>query len=227
MNWQTIGNSIRWPFFRRSERSIEVLRHSLSTVKTAAYFCSTPWSVVREILELAEAGPTDVLYDLGSGDGRIPILAAQEFGCRAMGIELDRDLVEYSARRVVELNLQNRVSFVQGNFFEADLSPATIVVLYLLSAVNGHLRARLASHLGAGSRVVAVDFDVPGWRADRTLSVVSDGNVEYTLYLYRRATAGSHWQCSPPDNASLPSCTGNAHHSKQSPAHSRKDKEND
>lgn len=195
---------MRWPLFRRRERSIELLEDALSTVRTAVQFCSTPWSVVREILELAEVGPTDVLYDLGSGDGRIPIFAAQEFGCRAVGIEHDRELFKYSTRRVLELNLQNQVSFMRGNFFEADLRPATVVVLYLLSAVNGHLRARLASQLRAGSRVVAVDFDVPGWRADRMVSVVSDGNVEYTLYLYRRSSAGAQWRATPMNNMSVP-----------------------
>jgi SAM-dependent methyltransferase len=216
---------MRWRFFRRRERSIELLQDSLSTVRSAAHFCSTPWSVVREILELAEVGPKDVLYDLGSGDGRIPILAAQEFDCRAVGIELDPDLFLYSARRVVELNLQDSVSFIYGNFFEADLSSASVVVLYLLSAVNGHLRARLASQLRAGSRVVAVDFDVPGWRAERTLSVVSDGNVEYTLYLYRRSSSGALWKDAPTNSASLPASNANTSISKDSPAKNLKGKE--
>ncbi len=209
-------DAMRWNFFRRRERSIEVLHKSLSEMASAAQFCSTPWSVIREILEFAEVGPNDVLYDLGSGDGRIPILAAQGFECRAVGIELDRDLFMYSARRALELNLQDRVSFVHANFFEADLSPATVVVLYLLSAVNGHMRARLASQLRAGSRVVAVDFDVPGWRAERALSVVSEGNVEYTLYLYRRATAGALWKDAPANSASLSSRTDAAGNSERS-----------
>ncbi|MBZ5700648.1 MAG: SAM-dependent methyltransferase [Acidobacteriia bacterium] len=198
----------------------------MSTVRSAAHFCSTPWSVVREILELAEVHPEDILYDLGSGDGRIPILAAQEFGCRSVGIENDRDLFVYSAKRVLELNLQDRVSFVYGNFFEADLSSATVVVLYLLSAVNGHLRARLASQLRAGSRVVAVDFDVPGWRAERTLSVVSDGNVEYTLYLYRRSSSGALCKDTPTNSASLPAGNANTGISKDSPARNLEGKEN-
>jgi len=225
MLWQTACDSMRWRFFRRRERSIELLQDSLSTVRSAAHFCSTPWSIVREILELAEVGPKDVLYDLGSGDGRIPILAAQEFDCRAVGIELDPDLFLYSARRVVELNLQDSVSFIYGNFFEADLSSASVVVLYLLSAVNGHLRARLASQLRAGSRVVAVDFDVPGWRAERTLSVVSDGNVEYTLYLYRRSSSGALWKDAPTNSASLPASNANTSISKDSPAKNLKGKE--
>jgi hypothetical protein len=226
MIWQTACDAMRWRFFRRRERSIELLRDSLSTVRSAAHFCSTPWSVVREILELAEVGPKDVLYDLGSGDGRIPILGAQEFDCRAVGIELDPDLFLYSARRVVELNLQDRVSFIYGNFFEADLSSASVVVLYLLSAVNGHLRARLASQLRAGSRVVAVDFDVPGWRAERTLSVVSDGNVEYTLYLYRRSSSGALWKDTPTDSAALPAGAASADFSKNATAKNLKEKEN-
>ena len=194
MFWETSWNPANWRIFRRRERSIERLHNSLSAVSSAAGFCSTPWSVVREVLELAEVRSDDVLYDLGSGDGRVPIFAAQEFGCRAVGIEQDADLFVYSARRVVELNLQERVRFLHANFFQADLTPATVVFLYLLNAVNGHLRARLASQLRAGSRIVSVDFEVPGWRAERSLSVISEGNVEYTLYLYRRLQSGTAWK---------------------------------
>lgn len=226
MVWQAARDSMKWPFFRRRERSIELLRESLSAVKSAANFCSTPWSVVREILEFAEVRPDDVVYDLGSGDGRIPILAAQEFGCRAVGIELDPDLFMYSAKRVAELNLKDRVSFIYGNFFEADLRSASVVVLYLLRAVNGHLRARLASQLPAGSRVVAVDFDVPGWRAERTVSIVSDGNVEYTLYLYRRSSSGAQRESTFADNATPLARTASAGASKAATGKNPKEKEN-
>ncbi len=194
---------MKWPLFRRRERPIELLRKSLSNLRSAANFCSTPWSVVREILELAEVRADDVLYDLGSGDGRIPILAAQEFGCRAVGIELDHELFMYSVQRATELNLQERVSYINGDFFEANLSLASVVVMYLLNSINGHLRARLASQLRAGSRVVAVDFDVPGWRPERSLSVVSEGSVEYTLYIYRRSAPEALGQNSPANISAL------------------------
>jgi len=165
---------------------MEELEESLARLSKAVEFVPTPWGIARRMLELAATKPEDTVYDLGSGDGRIPILAAQEFGCKGVGIERDSELYRYSERRVAELNLRNQVQFQCADFFEADLRPATVVTLYLLSAVNGQLQSRLASHLRAGSRVVALDFEVPGWRPARTTKVISEGNVEYTLLLYLR-----------------------------------------
>ncbi|HUJ32186.1 MAG TPA: methyltransferase domain-containing protein [Candidatus Acidoferrum sp.] len=177
---------MKWPFRKRLS-AITQLQESLAELQKAAMFVPTPWAVARQMLELAQVGPEDTVYDLGSGDGRIPILAAQEFGCKAVGIEKDAELFRYSQQRVADLNLRDQVAFQNANFFEADFRPATVVTLYLLSAVNGHLQSRLASHLRQGSRVVALDFEVPGWRACRTAPVKSEGNVDYTLHLYVRA----------------------------------------
>lgn len=178
---------MKWIFSRQTPSPIEELQESLEALQRAAPFVPTPWAIAREMLEFAKVGPEDALYDLGSGDGRIPILAAQEFGCKAVGIERDVDLCRYSVQRVSELHLENRVTFQRADFFEADLRRATIVTLYLLSAVNGQLQARLASHLERGSRVVALDFEVPGWRPVRTKTVVSEASVEYKLLLYVRS----------------------------------------
>jgi SAM-dependent methyltransferase len=177
---------MRWPVLKRRLSPIHQLHKELSDLQKAAFFAPTPWGLARQMLELAEVTPDDVVYDLGSGDGRIPILAAQEFGCRAVGIEMDEELVEYSSQCVAELNLQDRVTFQNADFFRADFRPATVVTMYLLSAVNGYLRPRLASQLRVGSRIVALDFDVPGWRAERTVEAKSEGGVDYTLLLYRR-----------------------------------------
>lgn len=181
---------MKWIFSRRPPSPIEELQESLEALQRAAPFVPTPWGIAREMLEFAKLGPEDTLYDLGSGDGRIPILAAQEFGCKAVGIERDLQLCRYSERRVSELGLDDRVAFRCADFFEADLRPATVVTLYLLSAVNGQLQSRLASHLQRGSRVVALDFEVPGWRPVRTKSVVSEASVEYKLLLYLRSAPG-------------------------------------
>jgi SAM-dependent methyltransferase len=167
---------MKWIFSRRTPSPIEELQESLEALQRAAPFVPTPWAIAREMLEFAKLVPEDTLYDLGSGDGRIPILAAQEFGCKAVGIERDINLCRYSERRVSELGLEDRVAFQCADFFEADL----------LSAVNGQLQARLASHLQRGSRVVALDFEVPGWRPVRTKTVVSEASVEYKLLLYLR-----------------------------------------
>lgn len=177
---------MKWIFTRRRIRPIEQLEESLAALRSAAEFVPTPWGIARQMLELAGAQSDDMVYDLGSGDGRIPILAAQEFGCRAVGIERDLDLWRYSQQRVDDLELGSRVKFQCIDVFQADLRPATVVTLYLLSAINGHLQSRLASHLRPGSRIVALDFEVPGWRPVQTAKVISEGNVEYTLFLYRR-----------------------------------------
>jgi len=177
---------MRWPSFLRRKSPGEALERQLAELQGAAEFHPTPSSIARDMLEFAEVGANDVLYDLGSGDGRIPILAAQEFGCRAVGIEIDPKLFRYSVDRVGELGLQERVSFQRQDFFKADFRPATVVTLYLLSAVNDQLRPRLAAHLRPGARIVVLDYPVPGWRPEKTLPVKSLADVQYTLYLYRR-----------------------------------------
>lgn len=184
---------MKWRWLQKKQDSDEEpfdLRARLMNVQ----FCPTPWAVAREMLELAEVKEEDIVYDLGSGDGRIPILAAQEFRCRAVGVERDAELFRQSAEKVRDLELADRVQFIQQDFFEADFRQATVVTLYLLSTVNGQLQERLASHLRAGSRVVALDYGVPGWQAERDLQVKSEGNVDYTLYLYRRASDGAVWR---------------------------------
>ncbi len=177
---------MRWPlsFFRNLATCS--WKAKLTAFNHAAGFYPTPLCVARQMLELAETSPRDVVYDLGSGDGRIPILAAQEFGCRAVGIEIDDSLYRYSVARVAELKLENQVSIQRLNFFEADFRPATVVTLYLLGAVNEQLQPRLGSHLRSGARVVSLDFAVAGWNPEDVRQVRSVNDVEYTLYLYRR-----------------------------------------
>src|SRR5262249_318851 len=133
-------------FFRRRHTAAAGLDQALKQMRTAAFFAPTPWAVARQMLELGEVGPTDLLYDLGSGDGRIPIMAAQEFGARAVGIELDEKLRKHAEEKVREYGLGERVSFRSEDFFRCDLRDATVVTLYLLTQVNGYLGPRLASH---------------------------------------------------------------------------------
>lgn len=149
-------------------------------------YCPTPFAVARQMLEFASVGPADVVYDLGSGDGRIPILAAQEFGCRAVGVEINGKLWRDSSDLVKRLRLEERVEFQRGSFFETDVRAATVVTLYLLTATNAALQFHLASQLQPGARVVTIDYPVPGWRAEQQVEVKSENNVSYTLFLYRR-----------------------------------------
>jgi hypothetical protein len=149
-------------------------------------YCPTPFAVARQMLEFASVGPADVVYDLGSGDGRIPILAAQEFGCRAVGVEINGKLWRDSNDLVKRLRLEERVQFQRGSFFETDVRAATVVTLYLLTATNAALQFHLASQLQSGARVVTIDYPVPGWRAEQQVEVKSENNVSYTMFLYRR-----------------------------------------
>src|SRR5262249_882367 len=173
-------------FLRGRRAPAAGLEQALKEMRTAAFFAPTPWAVCRQMLEFAGVGSSDLVYDLGSGDGRIPIMAAQEFGARAVGIELDGKLRQHAEEKVVDYGLKDRVSFRGDDFFKADLRDATVVTLYLLTQVNGYLGPRMASQLAKGTRVVALDYPVPGWREEGTKEVKSEGNVDYTMYLYRR-----------------------------------------
>ena len=127
-------------------------------------FVPSPEVVIRRMLQLADVRENEVVYDLGCGDGRVLIIAAKEFGARAVGIEIRRDLYEQCLKRIRDLGLEDRVKVYHGNFFEYDLSDADVVTLYLLTSVNERLRPKLERELRPGTRVVSHDFEVPGWR---------------------------------------------------------------
>jgi len=130
----------------------------------------TPPEVVIEILRLARVGPDDVVYDLGSGDGRIPIAAARDFGARGVGIELDPDLVAESARNARRAGVTGRTRFLQQDIFEADINEATVVTLYLSPDVNLRLRPKLLAQLKPGSRIVSHDFPMGDWKPERVVN---------------------------------------------------------
>jgi predicted RNA methylase len=119
----------------------------------------------------------DTVYDLGSGDGRIAIMAAREFGARAVGVEIVPKLVDEARRKAREAGVADRVTFRQGDLFEADLSGATVVTLYLLPDVNRRLRPRLLEQLDPGDRVVSHDFHMGEWIPDRTIET-----GDHTIY---------------------------------------------
>ncbi len=146
-------------------------------------FVPTPEGVVRRMLELAEVKPGELVYDLGCGDGRILIIAASEFGARAVGIEIRRDLVEKCVKRVKELGLEDRVTIIHGNFFDIDISDADVVTLYLLTSVNERLRPKLERELRPGARVVSHDFEVVGWKPIK-VEEIKEGWRSHKIYLY-------------------------------------------
>ena len=139
-------------------------------------YVPTPDSVVKAMLATAKVGPGDVVYDLGSGDGRIPIAAVRDFGAaRGVGIELDPQRVIEARANAVAAGVSERVEFVQQDLFEADLSRATVVAMYLLPAINARLLPTLRA-LKPGTRIVSHNYDMgPGWKPSKTFVV--DNNV--------------------------------------------------
>lgn len=155
-----------------------------STGQRLAPFVPSPQPMVDKMLELAEARPGDIVYDLGSGDGQIVITAARQFGARSTGIEIDADLVRLSTARIAEGGLASRARIVQGDLLSTDLRPATIVTLYQLPAVNELLRPLFEAQLRPGTRVVSLDFPVPGWRAAQVLTATLPDRSQHAIYLY-------------------------------------------
>jgi SAM-dependent methyltransferase len=142
-----------------------------TTVDADVPFVRTPQKIVNRMLELADVSENDVVYDLGSGDGRIPITAAQTFGAEGVGIEIKPDLVQKARRRATVAGVDDQVEFRQGDLFEADISEATVVTLYLLPDVNTRLRPKLFEELEPGTRVVSHGFDMDDWEADEVVQV--------------------------------------------------------
>jgi len=148
-----------------------------------APFVTTPMEVVDKMLEVAGGTPKDVVYDLGSGDGRIVLRAAEKYGARAVGVELDHGLAVESAERAKELKLDKLVTIIEGDLFKTDLQPATVVTVYLLLQANDRLRPVLEKELRPGTRVVAHDIRIPGWETAREEAVTIGTGTHY-VYLY-------------------------------------------
>ncbi len=133
------------------------------------------------------AGATKTRAWLGCGDGRVLIAAAQKFGATAVGVELDEERCAETAQRVKDLGLADRVVVKHGDLLEEDLSPATVVCIYLMPEANRKLKGRFETMLKPGARVVSHDFLMHGWElsAEKTVEAAETG-VEHSLYLYRR-----------------------------------------
>ena len=151
-----------------------------------APFYPTPLFVVEKMLEVADVSPRDVVYDLGSGDGRIVIMAAQKFGAQAVGIEINPTLWQESSDRIAKLGLEGRARILHEDMFKTNIRPATVVTLFLLTTVLEELRLQLERELRSGTRVVAQEFPVPGWEPQKVVRVKSEAGVAYTIYLYIR-----------------------------------------
>jgi ribosomal protein L11 methylase PrmA len=131
----------------------------------------TPPEVVEAMLKLANVTKNDVLYDLGSGDGRIVIAAAQKFGARGVGVDIDPALVKQARENAQKAGVSDRVKFLEQDLFTANISEATVVTLYLLPDINLKLRPKLFKELKPGTRIVSHSFDMGDWQPDKTVDI--------------------------------------------------------
>ena len=134
-------------------------------------FVPTPQEVVEDMLRLADVKKGDVLYDLGSGDGRIAITAAKKYGIRAVGIDIDPDRITEAQDNARKAGVDRQVEFLLGDIFTMDFRDATVVTLYLLPELNVKLRPRLLAELKPGTRIVSHQFDMGDWRPDKKLEL--------------------------------------------------------
>ena len=152
----------------------------ISQRKPDVVYVPTPQEVVDEMLKLAQVTKDDVIYDLGSGDGRIPITAAQRHGTRGIGIDINPQRIREANANAREAGVTDRVEFLQQDLFESDISEATVVTLYLLPQLNLRLRPQLFEQLRPGTRIVSHDFDMGDWEPDRVVAT----NEGSTIYLW-------------------------------------------
>src|SRR3982751_1246647 len=155
--------------------------------KLAPYY-PTPETIVEKMLQLGGLKAGEKMYDLGSGDGRIVIVAAQKFHAEAVGIELDKDLAKQSTARILKLGLDKNCQIVNGDLLQQNYSSADLVTVYLLpDAVKNKVQPQLDRQLKKGARIVAKDFDFKNWTPEKVENIADDGEGRsHTLYLYRK-----------------------------------------
>ncbi len=149
-------------------------------------YVPTSYETVEQMLKIADVSEDDILYDLGCGDGRIVITAAKEFGARGIGIDINPARISESRENAIKERVTDKVRFIEQNLFDADISEATVVTLYLLSSVNLKLRPKLFRELKPGTRILSHDFDMGEWNSDQSLEI-SDNDDYYgseTVYFW-------------------------------------------
>ncbi len=167
-------------------------------------YVPTPHEVVREMLEVARVDSTDLLYDLGSGDGRIVVAAARDRGARGLGVDLNPERVTEGIRNARRAGVEDLTEFRQGDLFELDLSPASVITLYLLTDVNRRLRPQLFRQLRPGTRVVSHAFDMGDWEPDSTFYVPYNGAHARVFYWVIPAWVEGPWLLTLLSGASTP-----------------------
>ena len=156
---------------------------STETPKADVPYVPTAEEVVEKMLEMAKVSNKDIVYDLGSGDGRIPITAVKKYqALKATGVEINPDLVKKSQENAKKAGVSDRVEFLQQDLFKTNFSDATVVTLYLLPEVNLRLRPKLLTELKPGTRIVSHAFDMGDWEPERVEQVKDKNGRSYTLY---------------------------------------------
>lgn len=152
--------------------------------KLAPYY-PTPHSVVERMLQMAEVKPSDTVFDLGSGDGRIVVMAAAKFGATAVGVEFDESLVTQSRATIKRRRLEDKAKIIAGDMMKQDYSSATVVTVYLLPVSNEKMLPILQKYLKPGTRIVCHDFDFPQLKPVKVETIEDDGEGRsHTLFLY-------------------------------------------
>lgn len=151
--------------------------------KSLAPYVSSPQRVVDKMLELAGLKPGELLYDLGCGDGRVLITAVQKYRAKAVGVELSPDVAKMARENIRKAGIENRVKVIEGNLLDVDVSPADVVVIYLLTQSNDLLRPKLERSLRPGARVISHDYKVPGWNPSDVEKAQAYGRA-HTIYVY-------------------------------------------
>ena len=165
-----------------------LLRAQSSDAEKLAPYYPTPETIVEKMLLLGGLKPGEKIFDLGSGDGRIVIIAAQKFHANAVGVELDKDLAKRSADKILKLGLDKSAHIISGDLLKQNYSSADLVTVYLLpDAVNNKVQPLLDRQLKKGARIVAKDFDFRNWTPEKVENIADDGEGRsHTLYLYRK-----------------------------------------
>jgi len=154
-----------------------------------APFVPSPILVVQHMLQLAQLKPGEVLFDLGAGDGRTVIMAAKTFGARGVGVELREDLAKKALGTIHDNGLTDRVTIVNGDMFNVNLTSADVVFLYLTTSANEKIRQKLETELKKGVRVVSHDYEIVGWKPVKVENFCENPQLGYpshTIYLYQK-----------------------------------------
>ena len=140
------------------------------------------------MLVLAELRAGEIFFDLGAGDGRTVVMAAKEYGARAVGVELREDLAKKALSTIYEQGLQDRITIVNGDMFNVDLTSADVIFLYLTTSANEKVKPKLESELRHGTRIISHDYEIVGWKPVKVVNFCENqtlGFPSHTIYLYR------------------------------------------